>query len=958
MKKLFCITITFIISLQFCLASSQERDSSTLAKEYLNKAQIYSQQSYYDSAAYYYKKAVIYYNIPSNQASCYHNIGLNYMYTNNFDSSHFYINKALTMRINFLSTDDPLIADTYTALGSLYSFIKRDYTKGIKYLNKALSLLKKGNNTNTIYYAHVMNNLGNIYSDLGDIERSIKYYEQSLIIKEKKSGSKSKAIMRTYYNLASSYLFIDDFENALKYIEKTYAICKEILPPGNEFYGLCLFAFASVYSSTGEYKRALMTYNEALPILINTHGETNPFVGDTYMGIADCYALLGDFENAFIYFKKAEDIYINAYGNKHPYLSELYKFWGMAFLEKGDFTKALKKYQQGIIALAHEFQDTTLSNGPSFENCIDKLAYLAILKAKGEAFEKKHNQLRTEISDLVSSLFHYEQAISLIDNIRSNFRADASTQLLLSKEREVYEGAIRICFNLWKVTNSKKYILKAFQFSEKSKSLLLLQEFKKAQVEKISGIPSSILLKEQSITDSLTFIDKKIFELYETQISPASHLTEKLKSKRLGYQFEHEKLLQEIEKTYPSYFSLRHDLTPVSMSEVEDRLRKDSMVLIEFFVGKDHTYVFLISSKSITLFQIKVSQEIEKWVNEFHIGINNNRLSIYQEAANKIYETLISPLGAIPKHLIIIPDLELGYIPFDALLTRVVHPNKPFKEYPFMIKSHEIQYCYSASLWIEMESKQNNNNRTLGFAPSFVPCDSLNKINKDEMICPLYFNEKEVMNIKKLFPGKYYIGEEGSLSNFLNQPVSFNIIHLSTHANLNNDNSDYSYLAFSNQKDSSSYKLYIKDLYNAQRPVEMVVLSACDTGIGQLKKGEGIISLARGFSYAGANSIITSLWKVEDQSTSEIITSFYKNLKAGQSKSAALRNAKLDYIDSAKEFAHPFYWAALIPIGDMAPLNSDGSNNWLWLLLGSIILITIVVQIINNKGNKKKLVIK
>ena len=152
----------------------------------------------------------------------------------------------------------------------------------------------------------------------------------------------------------------------------------------------------------------------------------------------------------------------------------------------------------------------------------------------------------------------------------------------------------------------------------------------------------------------------------------------------------------------------------------------------------------------------------------------------------------------------------------------------------------------------------------------------------------------------------------------------YRIVHLATHGKANDKIGDYCFLAFTEQKDSLQNELlYVRDIYNLSLNADLVVLSACETGIGELKRGEGVISLARAFAYSGAKSLITTLWSVNDKSTMQIMEGFYRQLKKGASKDAALWKAKQVYLEKSKhEQAHPFFWSAFIPIGDMQAVKN------------------------------------
>ena len=182
--------------------------------------------------------------------------------------------------------------------------------------------------------------------------------------------------------------------------------------------------------------------------------------------------------------------------------------------------------------------------------------------------------------------------------------------------------------------------------------------------------------------------------------------------------------------------------------------------------------------------------------------------------------------------------------------------------------------------------------------------------------------------------GDAWLGSDASESNFKKQAGQYAIIHLASHAMVDDGHPQYSKILFAADPDSlEDGALEVSELFNLSLPAELVVLSACETGIGRLQKGEGIVSLARGMAYAGAKSVVTTLWPVNDAATSDIMQNFYESLNQKNSKSEALRLAKLAYIESGDHLsAQPFYWAAFIPIGDMRPLPSK-NHHWIWGLI-------------------------
>ncbi|WP_143032126.1 CHAT domain-containing protein [Tenacibaculum sp. MAR_2009_124] len=199
-------------------------------------------------------------------------------------------------------------------------------------------------------------------------------------------------------------------------------------------------------------------------------------------------------------------------------------------------------------------------------------------------------------------------------------------------------------------------------------------------------------------------------------------------------------------------------------------------------------------------------------------------------------------------------------------------------------------------------------------------------------ISSLSFTEKESDNIEKVLNGNFYKRNQASKSNFLSKSSNSKIIHLATHANA----SGYPRIQF---YDSI---LPLHELYTYKNNADLVVLSACETNLGEIKKGEGVLSLARGFFHSGANSVVSSLWKINDASTSEIMSDFYKNLKNNQSKTLALNNAKRTYLKNhSLSEKSPYYWASFVLIGDTNPVFESNLTLHLSILLIAVILLFI-----------------
>jgi CHAT domain-containing protein len=321
---------------------------------------------------------------------------------------------------------------------------------------------------------------------------------------------------------------------------------------------------------------------------------------------------------------------------------------------------------------------------------------------------------------------------------------------------------------------------------------------------------------------------------------------------------------------------------------------------------------------------------------------------------------LIKPVEdkLINRSITIIPDGKLSYIPFDALLYSL--PEKidklDFKNLDYLIKKFSFNYCYSAGLYLNnFKTEKRAGKKLLAFAPVY---GDYKNSGDDEYnrLAPLTGITDEVKSIAKYIKSQLFTGEKATESNFKNNYKDYDILHLAMHAILNDSLPLFSKLAFSpetNNLHTEDGWLTTSELYNLKLSSRLSVLSACNTGSGTIMEGEGVISLARGFFYAGCPSVVMTLWEVEDRSGAEIMSEFYRLLNAGKKKHEALRLAKLKHIEEANPVtAHPHAWLCYVTIGNTDALYS--SNDYYFFIVILIILIGVVIdQLYKNKKARK-----
>jgi CHAT domain-containing protein len=315
-------------------------------------------------------------------------------------------------------------------------------------------------------------------------------------------------------------------------------------------------------------------------------------------------------------------------------------------------------------------------------------------------------------------------------------------------------------------------------------------------------------------------------------------------------------------------------------------------------------------------------------------------LTHYAETASLLYQLLIPKALFLDSALLIVPDGVLGYLSFASLLKTPVDSLTQLRNYDFMVRHHDVSYCYSAALYLELYNRSGRDAGTvLVCAPDF---DS--SIDAE----PLAYSTQEAERICQLTGGKLLSGPDCTVQAFREHldDVPYNVLHLATHGSADDASGDLSYLMFSGEGDKAGI-LYARDLYDMNLSMNLVYLSACETATGELKRGEGIISLARSFFYAGAQSLVTTLWRVEDSRAAALSTDFYRSMKIGARKDQAISIAQRNYLNSLKPedklFAHPVYWSALIAIGNMNPVQFHATRRSPpWLIIGSLVILVIL----------------
>lgn len=395
----------------------------------------------------------------------------------------------------------------------------------------------------------------------------------------------------------------------------------------------------------------------------------------------------------------------------------------------------------------------------------------------------------------------------------------------------------------------------------------------------------------------------------------------------------------------------------MNLTSLKVNLLEDNELMIHFSLGTENLYAFFITSDSTKLVRVPYSVDPRDLIGSFlkHASEPSQSLDELLKESTELYKHLgldQFQIEAYP-NLIIVPDHDLNLVPFDLLLKELPGEN----ESPdFLIKNHNVLYANSATVLNRQirRKKSNKSKKALAFAP-FHDEEGLSESSKQSLdragLGILKWTRQEVEGLSRHFTTDIFVGNKATKAQFRESVGDYSIVHIASHGVLDLSNPMQSQLVFAgNAKDGG---LSMSEVINMKINADMVVLSACDSGVGEVVTGEGVIGLANSFIFAGSKSLVTSLWTANDQSSAYIMNGFYENLSENQSKSEALRNAKLAYLeDNGGLLAHPYYWAHFVVNGNDRPLVKNSTNWYYWAAL-LLVFIALAIAIVRKKSKIK-----
>lgn len=814
------------------------------------------------------------------------------------------------------------IAKAFLLIGFIHGK-NADFNTSLTAYEAAISIYEneKANHHN-VAYAYKQS--GQIYMQQLDYEKTIACFEKGLLTDSTKTYQASLHAL-----LAETYFFLGNYERVIEHYERGMRY-----QDNPKYTAMLQKAGGEGYLKKGDFKKAeelilaALTYFEAKP---------NTELWKIYYTLSQIYAAQKQAAKAEVYFQKAFKSAQAFYPEKNREVAKLNCLYGDFLKSQGKLERALEYYHRAQIQAFRGFDEANILSNPVADDLEVESWQMTASSKKGATLLDLYKNSGSQ-DYLRSAAAALDLAIAAHSILKNTYGSEKAKLYLGDYNFEKFETAIEANFLLFEKTGEKSCADRVFQLMEQSKAEVLEEKIEQLQALFFAGLPDSVAQKEENLR----------WEIAELKIENKAKKTETI-TKNAAQNDDLLIRIHDLEEAHSKLLKpFRAALAHHSVSESRNapapqQITTDTTAFLEFFYGDTDVYLFVSTTAETKLLRLGNADSLTAHIVSFLSFFKNSQalsddVSGFSKTGLELYRLLfpaaIANLLETKKEWVIVPDGLLNFLPFDALLTEN-HSGTNFSKMPFLIKKRLLRLSWSA-VFLQKKLSASKHEWQF-FAPVF---------------------EKGERGLSTL---KYSAREKGTAANwntynlenattvaFKKAAAAAEVLHLSTHASAD----EQPRIEFFDKA------LLLDEIYALVLPADLVVLSACQTSLGTLQKGEGVMSLARGFSYAGTGSLISSLWSVNEQSTADMFMNFYKHMAAAQTKAQALRHTKLEWLGSNVENARksPFYWAGFVFYGADGRLSAPPVNTLrivLWVCVALLLLALLGMNLKSRLNNKK-----
>jgi CHAT domain-containing protein/tetratricopeptide (TPR) repeat protein len=829
--------------------------------------------------------------------------------------------------------------------------MRGDYAQALDSYQKSLVVGEELGDKRSILGS--LNNLGNVYNSMGDQERALDYYQRALAIASEIGNLPLQMLVTN--NLGNIYEGRGDHLRSLEYYQRSLKLAEEL--KDEEAISRAILSIGFVHGSLGNYEQALEFYQRGMAnidradvprILINT-------------GIT--HAKQGNYDLALDYLQKAlkaaEDL-----GDKEVIAGSL-KNIGNVYARRGDYEKAFEYIRRGLAlgeAIGNKSLVTNalhdlaldylrLGDYPKAIEYADRAAALALQSDLTESFQSARTvagqaQIALKRFDLARrSLL---EAIATIEKLRE--QAAGGEQ---DRER-FFESKVDPYYAMVDLSFTQNNNFEALDYGDRAKSRVLAEVLGSGRVDITKAMTVEEQEREKTLNNQLVALNRELYR-EKTQRQPDAARLAELNARVEKARLQYDAFETSLYGAHPELKLQRGQAPHLTQERLGELLPDDKTALLEFVVSDEKSYLFVLTRGAgrgrragveLKTYQLSVKgRELADRVRDFRRRLAE-RDPEFREAARQLYDLLLKPASEqlrARNALCIIPDGVLWELPFQALQPR---------EGGYLIEDYSLFYAPSLGVLYGIKSLQGKKGATptpyikagpvprerasaraptlLAFGNPAIGRETVARVmslNRDERLGPLPEAEREVKMLREIYKpanSRVYIGAQARERLAKAEMGDYRVLHFATHGVLDNLNPMYSHLvlSLSGEGEGEDGLLHVWEVMRLDLKADMVVLSACETARGRLGAGEGVVGMSWALFIAGSPTTVVSQWSVESSSTTQLMVEFHRNLllppaprNSRRSKAEALRRASLSLLKDSR-YAHPFYWAGFVMIGD------------------------------------------
>lgn len=869
-----------------------------------------------------------------------HQQGLCYYRLGNYKSAIDSWEQSIDHKIQFLPTNHIDIINPKINVASGYMellFIKQAREE----LQECLQLILSNQEDEAYHLSRIYQKLGVVENVAGNPVIALNYLLQAFHVREKLFMDNPVRLTEIAIEIFDVYKTLERHDETLHWSQKALYYVEQNIDKDESYLrdkANIHNNIAIAYTNLNQLEKAEQEIKESLKINQSLDDGVQ-FLAINYSNLITIYMEQEKFDLAFNYIEKAKSLLLTS-KNYEQYLPELFLDEGDVYRRNNALIESIQSYQTALDYLIVNRKLAFISDNPMLSDVV--LGNYQILmeglykKAHGLFDLYKINRDSSNLKDAYATCQTLFKYIAQKRQLYSDFDLN---QFISKQAKAYYSLGIDIQYEYYKHDPNSKVLDEFIYLNNQSKSALLFKALSQNVKESENKLFIQLLQKEKTLTKQISDAEIEMWNDIDHHVLS--------KDSVMQWKVNLHQLRDSIRNSI-AFTESRMSSEITSVVGIQNQIIEKNEIIFEYFESIEVVYLFAITASEMTVHRIENVKELQSKILRYLKLVRDHEspIEMYSKFGFELYETLISKHVSISDdidQIRIIPDGVISMIPFESLIYQY-HNETQFKNLSYLLNKYFISYASSLSVlqFQNEENKSQNTNHFIGFASDFSSSTNNSlQVMKGAL--------EEVESVSARFEGTLQLNKEATKSNFIAKAPDYNIVHVSLHGFANIENPMLSYIQF-DTVDSLEFenRLYANQIYDVKVPVELLMLSACETGIGQFVKGEGVMSLAHAFSYAGAKSIGMSLWNIPVHTTSNIISTFYKSISNGTSKTEALRSSKLHYIKSLKadELAHPFYWAPLVIYGNQNPINEPSTYNIWFIVLGTCTIIFLVYFIL------------